>query len=335
MSTHYEDDILRDSWRPAEPIPLDGPAERNGFSPGAMMVLGLLLALFLFQVVLSPLFIILLLLPQGLTATEALSRLPELLSENPGTLLVANSLGQVFGLALVGMGLARLHSSRLWPYLRFRSFDSSLMWWSLIGLLGLLPVVQWLAQLNARLPLPEWLQRMDEASVEMIRNLLAGDLGLPFMLFALAIVPAICEEVLFRGYVQRKAERRFGIATAIILTGVIFGLYHLRFTQLIPLSVLGIYIGYVLWRTGSIWPAIVVHFANNALLIIAAVRTREIEGVPTALETTVIPWYAVLLGGLVAAGAVAAMHRRATTLLAEAGPAPGVGPSAGSGDPTV
>jgi uncharacterized protein len=319
----YEDEILYDAWRPQEPIPLDGPAERNGFSPGTMMVLGLLLALFLFQVVLSPLFIILLLIPQGLPVIEALARIPELLSENPGTLLIANSLGQVFGLALVGVGLARLHSSRLWPYLRFRSFDSSMMWWSLIGLLGLLPVVQWLAQLNHRLPLPEWLQRMDEASVEMIRNLLAGDLGLPFMLFALAVVPAFCEEVLFRGYVQRKAERRFGIATAIVVTGVIFGLYHLRFTQLIPLSVLGVYIGYVLWRTGSIWPAIAVHFANNALLIVAADRTREVDGVPTSLETTVIPWYFVLLGALVAAGAVAAMQRRAESLLPGSGTPPG------------
>lgn len=56
------------------------------------------------------------------------------------------------------------------------------------------------------------------------------------------------------------------------MSGIIFGIYHIRFTQLIPLAILGIILAILAWKSGSILPAMVAHFVNNATSVIIAFK---------------------------------------------------------------
>ena len=79
----------------------------------------------------------------------------------------------------------------------------------------------------------------------MLEQILTQDFSLLFAISMLALTPAICEEVLFRGYIQRQAERSLGAWGGILFSGIIFGFYHLRLTQAVPLSLLGIFMALI------------------------------------------------------------------------------------------
>ena len=87
------------------------------------------------------------------------------------------------------------------------------------------------------------------------------------LVFVVAITPAICEEILFRGYVQRTFERTMGWKS-ILLAGFIFGLYHMQPLGLITLSSLGFVFGYFYYRSRSLFPPMAAHFTNNFLVLL-------------------------------------------------------------------
>lgn len=89
------------------------------------------------------------------------------------------------------------------------------------------------------------------------------------MLLAGAVMPGVCEECLFRGAIQGILERR-GKWFAIIFAGVLFGLFHMEPIRIVCASLLGIFFGWLVARTGSIIPAMLAHFANNATAISAS-----------------------------------------------------------------
>ena len=87
-----------------------------------------------------------------------------------------------------------------------------------------------------------------------------------FLIFAVAVTPAICEEIFFRGYFQRTLERKMGVKS-FILTGILFGLFHMQPLSLISLSILGILFSFFYYRSKSIFPSSAAHFTNNFIAI--------------------------------------------------------------------
>ena len=84
-----------------------------------------------------------------------------------------------------------------------------------------------------------------------------------FVVIVIALTPAVCEEMLFRGLVQRSFEKvTVGLQGAII-TGMIFAGFHLIPYSFVPLAVLGVYFGFLVYRTQNISVAISAHFFNN------------------------------------------------------------------------
>jgi membrane protease YdiL (CAAX protease family) len=270
-----------------------------------MGIMALAAAFFLFQVVVTPvlLMIQLALAGEGMSAIQTLG-MEGILTSYTRELIISNSVGQFIGLALPAVLLARLHTTRIGAFLRIRRTDLRLIGLGILGVLGMQPVVQWLAQINQALPLPEAVRLFEQTQLEMIRSVLESGMGVSFNLVMLALVPGLCEELLFRGYAQRQFERWGGPAAGVVLSGILFGAYHLRPTQLLPLIVLGTYLAYLTWRTGSLWPAIVVHMAHNGLaVLISAYVRRQPAYDMTALEQAPMPWYAVV-GGFVILGSV-------------------------------
>lgn len=313
---------LDDVWA-RRSLPLDGPMERTTVgSPLVTFVMGILglgVAFVLFQLVVSPvlLFLQIGLSDGGLASLETLSNPEDLLATYTRELIISNSAGQLLGLALPALLMARLHSSRITGYLRLRGVDTSLLLLAVGGLIGLQPIVQWLAQLNQHLPLPETVRMFEQTQLELIQSVLDSGLGVPFNLVMLAVIPGLCEELLFRGYAQRQFERAGGAFWGVFASGVLFGCYHLRPSQLAPLVVLGFYLAYLVWRTGSLWPAILVHMLHNAIAVLAA---RAAQGHPEydleSLEQVAVPWYGVV-GGFVIVGSVLYLfHSRARQIRA-------------------
>ena len=309
---------LQDRWERIAPIRLDGWLERNQFAPFLLACFALVVAFILFQIVISPIATIVLLMTEGVQPEAMLDDLAVIIEEHARSLLTANTIGQVLGLALPAFLLARLNSSRPWAFMRFRPSDGRLILLAMVGVLAITPAIQWLGQINEQLPLPDFIRRFEESQMALIKKVLEVDTGLLFNLVVLAITPAFCEELLFRGYIQRQAERGIGIVAGILFSGIVFGLYHLRLTQALPLCVLGIYMAWLTWRTGSLWPSIVVHFSNNAIAIfVGAYIARRPDLDLADLEEMQIPWYAVVFGLMLFAAAVVGIERIVHRLLNE------------------
>ncbi len=84
-----------------------------------------------------------------------------------------------------------------------------------------------------------------------------------FVILVVALTPAVCEELLFRGLVQYNLSKASGHKLGFVITGIIFAMYHSNPFSFIPLIALGIYFGYVVYKSGSIFLAMLAHFTNN------------------------------------------------------------------------
>lgn len=81
-----------------------------------------------------------------------------------------------------------------------------------------------------------------------------------------AVLPAICEEMAHRGMILR-ASGKFGFIKAILISSLLFGLLHLNIEQVFYATLIGVYLGFVTMLSGSIIPAMIIHFMNNALSV--------------------------------------------------------------------
>lgn len=97
----------------------------------------------------------------------------------------------------------------------------------------------------------------------------------PISTFALlagaVLVAPICEEIFFRGFLFGGLLHRMSFWPAALLSAFLFGLAHGDVGSFAVLFVFGIVLAYVRWRTGSIWPGIVIHAANNAIAGLAII----------------------------------------------------------------
>ncbi len=103
---------------------------------------------------------------------------------------------------------------------------------------------------------------------EMLAELSRNGPGLGVAVLVFALMPAITEELAFRGYILSGLERTYSKGTAIVLSALLFGFLHVLislFQQLFGATLLGLVIGLIAIRTRSLWPGVLFHFINNAL----------------------------------------------------------------------
>jgi len=91
-----------------------------------------------------------------------------------------------------------------------------------------------------------------------------------WLLLILALTPAVCEEMVFRG-VLLGSTRTLRPAQMILLNGAVFGAFHVSTETVIrflPTAMLGALIAWAVWRTGSIWVGMLMHFLNNGTIVL-------------------------------------------------------------------
>lgn len=154
---------------------------------------------------------------------------------------------------------------------------------SLLGLLVLLllaglPVIQLSLWLNQLLPLPDWMQAMEDQNTGLIEAVLYMDSPgqLLLTLLAVAVTPALGEELFFRGIMQQEIENRNGRAHfAIWITAIVFSGFHLQFAGFFPRLLLGLLLGYSFYWTRNLWVPILLHFLFNGSQVFGAYLRDE------------------------------------------------------------
>jgi membrane protease YdiL (CAAX protease family) len=119
---------------------------------------------------------------------------------------------------------------------------------------------------------------------------------IPFIVF-IALAPGFNEEMLFRGYMQSRLLERFNPWAALAITAIIFGLFHVMPHAIAAAFPIGVWLGLMAWRSGSIWPGIICHALVNGLWNIRAMAVK-FEYIPEKPPLAVL--IALLAVGLIA-----------------------------------
>ena len=131
-------------------------------------------------------------------------------------------------------------------------------------------------------------------------------LGVIAMILAVVVVTPLAEEFTFRGRMQSRLEREIGVVSAIVIPAVIFSALH--GVRVAPHHLpFALFVGWVVWRTGSIWAAVYMHALNNAVALTAmyitpgwAIFSEDAPSWlwPYAIPTGVIALCVVLVAGV-------------------------------------
>lgn len=175
---------------------------------------------------------------------------------------------------------SRLESQNWTEYLKLKAFPFFLLIIVVLIMVSSGPMLELSSQINKAMKLPgflkgieQWMLSKELEMAEMTKKLLKmSTIGvLLFNILMLAIIPAIGEEFIFRGCLQKIFARWTGNKhVAIWVTAIVFSAIHVQFYGFLPRMLLGALFGYLLIWSGTIWMPILAHFMNNAVAVITA-----------------------------------------------------------------
>lgn len=139
-----------------------------------------------------------------------------------------------------------------------------------VAILSSIPFINWMTHVN-ELAFP-----MTDRQVvleEKLNALLLTDSWLVCIVnvVVFALVPAVGEELFFRGFLQNVlVSHKVNSHVAVILVGCLFSFFHFQMSAFFPRWVLGVYLGYLMLWSGSLWLSAFAHFVNNATIVLVA-----------------------------------------------------------------
>ena len=151
------------------------------------------------------------------------------------------------------------------------------------------------------LPRPTSIDTMDTTVLSLVLNLVST-----------AVLPALVEEMVFRGYIL-GALRPQGDGLAIVFSAVFFGLLHGNLLQIPFAFILGLIFGYLTVQTGSIWPAVLLHFLNNAFSVVLQYAARFLPDLDSIGMLNGAAFTVMAVLGVIGAAVLWAGHRPGDT----------------------
>ncbi|GAB3825796.1 CPBP family intramembrane glutamic endopeptidase [Pontibacter rugosus] len=245
--------------------------------------------------------------------------------QGPALMLMLQGVLQFFAFILAPLLLLRSLNFKIEDYLNWKVFPS----WLLILLSGLLiifimPANSVIINWNASLDFPDFMSgfeewaRAQEDQLAELTKLITRFETVPQLLVGLlvfAAIPAVGEELVFRGITQRQLFRWFGnMHVAIWVTGIIFAAIHVQFFGFLPRAILGALFGYLYFWSGRMIVPIVAHFVNNGFTVFMLYlqQTRTIEA--DIESTEAMPWYTVALSVVVSVAIIYFLYQRFSKL---------------------
>ncbi|KQR71873.1 CPBP family intramembrane glutamic endopeptidase [Pedobacter sp. Leaf176] len=180
----------------------------------------------------------------------------------------------------------------------------------LVIMIASMPFMEWIAVANQKMILPsglkwleDWMKESEQAAMKMTIQLLTVRNNWDFIvnLVMIAVLPAIGEELMFRGGVQRSLTNAFNSHHAAIwIAAIIFSAIHMQFYGFVPRLLLGAGFGYLYYFSGSIWYAMIGHFINNAYAVSMAFYMQK-HNMPLdkAEDPIGFPWYGYLISAII------------------------------------
>ncbi len=163
--------------------------------------------------------------------------------------------------------IRRWHTRDLLRYVRLRKIPLAEILLAFIGAILFFFVSAGISNfIMHQIHFPDFLARID--SLVFAANTPSE---LVWVIVVVCVTPAICEETLFRGYIQRTLERTMGVKS-LFVAGILFGLYHMRPLNLVSLSLFGMLIGYFAYRSKSLLPSMTAHFTYNLVAVLSVYR---------------------------------------------------------------
>jgi hypothetical protein len=190
----------------------------------------------------------------------------------------------------------------------------------LLIMVGATPFMSWLVEFNSELILPEflapleaWMKQSEQSAEQLTKLFLTFD-GLGSFLYILlivAVVPAIGEELLFRGVLQKiMVDWIKNYHIAIWVTAILFSALHMQFYGFLPRMLLGAMFGYIFYWSGSLWLPILGHFINNGSVVILSFFYPEmINDTEITLFEGNANWIATIVSGVILLGLMVVFKR--------------------------
>jgi membrane protease YdiL (CAAX protease family) len=201
--------------------------------------------------------------------------------------------------------IRRWHSASVSTYIRLHSTSPAVVLLSVLGTISLLPLsIAFSSMLVRKIGIPEKILAANNSFVTTYTPV-----EFAWVLIVVAVTPAICEEFFFRGHFQRTLERTFGWKS-VLIAGVLFGLFHFQPLGLMSLSILGLFFGYIYYRSRSILTSMAAHFTNNAIVLCLDYRPHTMSQTYWDISQKISP--ILLAGSFVAAIFVIAVFHRLT-----------------------
>ncbi len=173
-----------------------------------------------------------------------------------------------------------LNKTNIWEYLKINK-TPGVNYYILVVLflISIMPALNIIIEWNQNITLPDWLGGIketvisaEESAHKMMMFILRADsyFDLLVNIVVIAMIPAIGEELLFRGVIQRFLNDWLkNVHLAILISAFLFSAIHVQFFGFVPRFILGAIFGYLVYYSNSLWPAIWAHFVNNALAVTA------------------------------------------------------------------
>jgi membrane protease YdiL (CAAX protease family) len=161
-------------------------------------------------------------------------------------------------------------------------------------MIAVVPFINWMMTVNEAMKLPaslstieSWMKQSEISAAEITKLFLQTTSigGLLTNMFIIAIIPAIGEELLFRGVIQKLfGDLANNKHVGIVLGAFLFSAMHMQFYGFLPRFALGIMLGYLYLWSGSLWLPMLAHFLNNGMAILFAWMEAR-KGLPFNQDT--------------------------------------------------
>jgi membrane protease YdiL (CAAX protease family) len=176
------------------------------------------------------------------------------------------------------------------------------------------PLEGWLGQINRAATLPHWAMKLEQDSDRQIMAFLKTDsaMGVLVNLVVIALLPAIFEELCFRGAFQRILIHCFRSPWAgIVVASFFFSAFHGQFQGFLPRMFLGMLLGALYWYSGSIWTSVLAHFFTNGIQVVAVTVYPDF-----ASKDPTVPPYAAIISAILVLALLYAIRRMSTVTYA-------------------